>query len=307
MHGFIRSTLRGGEFYLPFMHFEYDIMECRIAIFCAVCLAAVGEASAHGPQIQVTRSSGKIVTRELFGDGPYGTTLTAPKSVYVMPLFQHLGVWLSHPNDARLPGNVPEFPSGPGLAYGYGYDATTNPAPFPVGSQFELGFVAGLKSWNGSAFVDAGATQLEAFRGSGVNLVTARTSDAGPFASIKFPSVIAPAAGISFGADGGEVHTSVSYRMLGDGASTASALADDIYLAGLQLGSTDPAIAPSDPFYFILNKNGSPASIQAAVASLGIDPSRIQFSVPEPTSLMIAAGSLAAAMQARKISQRLRK
>jgi hypothetical protein len=262
---------------------------------CLLAVTAAGRAAAHGPQMQVTLDGGKIVTRELLLDGEYSTSLTNPKNVYIMPLGVTANVWYSRPNGALLPGGVPAFTSGPGLAYGYGYDAMTNPQPFPVGPQFELTFTAGLKSWNGSAFVDAGATQLEAFRGSGVNLVVARTSDAGPFQSIAFPSTISPSAGVSFAADEEETHTSVSYRMLGDGSSTTSALANGVYLASFQLGSTALSIQDSDPYYFVLSKNGNPAQLQAAVVSLGVSAGQIQnLIVPEPAAVTLASGALVA-------------
>lgn len=273
-------------------------MRWNLGMFLLI-LGAAGQAMAHGPQIQATIDGGKVVTRRLIGDGPYSTALTDPTSVYVMGLNQYLGVWLSHPNDDLLPGGIPEFPSGPGFAYGYGYDAGTNPAPFPVGSQLVLGFTAGLKAWNGAAFVDAGATELEAYRGSGVNLVVARTSDVGPHANIKFPSVISPATGITFATEGKEVHTSVSYRMLGDGSSTASALADGIYLASLQLGNTDASVTMSDPFYFVLTKNAAAADVRAAAGSLGIDPRRVQF-VPEPAAAGLAACGLLGLLPIRR-------
>lgn len=260
---------------------------------CALAVLAAGQAMAHGPQIQVTLDGGKIVTRDLLLDGDYSTSLTSPKSVYVMPLGVTSNVWYSRPNGALLPGGLPAFNSGPGVAYGYGYDATTNPQPFPVASQFDITFTAGLKLWNGAAFVDAGATQLEAFRGTGVNLVVARTTDAGPFQSIAFPSTISPLAGISFTADEEETHTSVSFRMLGDGASTTSALADGIYLASLQLGNTAPSVQDSDPFYFVLSKNGNAAQVQAAAMSLGVPAEQIQnLIIPEPASATLAAGAL---------------
>jgi hypothetical protein len=288
-----------GAFQQEYVREGVNLMRWFVVVFLLLAIAA-GQALAHGPQIQATLDGGKVVTRRLLGDGPYSTSLTAPTSVYVMGLNQYLGVWLSHPNDELLPGDIPEFPSGPGFAYGYGFDAGTNPAPFSVGSQLVLGFTAGLKAWNGAAFVDAGATELEAFRGSGVNLVVARTSDAGPHANIKFPSVISPATGITFAGDGNEVHTSVSYRMLGDGSSTASALADGIYLASLQLGSTDASLATSEPFYFVLTKNAASAEVQAATAALGVDPGRVQF-VPEPTTLALdACGFAVAARFARR-------
>jgi hypothetical protein len=269
-------------------------MFLRVSV-CLLAAMAAGQAAAHGPQIQVTLDSGKIVTRELLLDGDYSTSLTAPKNVYVMPLGATANVWYSRPNGALLPSGLPAFTSGPGLAYGFGYDAMTNPQPFPVGSQFELTFTAGLKSWNGSAFVDGGATQFEAFRGSGINLVVARTSDARPFQSIAFPSNISPSAGVSFAADEEETHTSVSYRMLGDGASTASALVDGIYLASFQLGSTAPSVQDSEPYYFVLSKNGDPAQVQAAAMSLGIPAGQIQnLIVPEPATATLAWGALVA-------------
>jgi hypothetical protein len=273
------------------------IVLMRLKCFAALMLVATASSAAfaHGPQIQVTLDGGKIVTRELLLDGDYSTSLTNPKSVYVMPLGVTSNVWYSRPNGSLLPGGLPEFNSGPGLAYGYGYDATTNPAPFPVGSQFELTFTAGLKSWNGSAFVDAGVSQLEAFRGSGVNLVVARTSDAGPFQGIAFPSTISPSTGISFTASEEETHTSVSYRMLGDGASTTSALADGIYLASFQLGNTASSVQDSDPYYFVLSKNAAVADVVAATNSLGASAGQVQYLlVPEPTAAVLArCGALA--------------
>jgi hypothetical protein len=267
-------------------------MRLTASIFALAAVIAGGDVWAHGPQIQTTLEGGKVVTRRLLGDGPYSTSLMAPTLAYVMPLAENAGIWYSRPNGSLLPGGIPEFNSGPGLAYGYGYDAATNPAPFPLGAQFILGFAAGLKSWNGAAFVDAGATQLEAFRGSGVNLVVARSSDAGPHADIKFPSVMSPGAGISFAGDGDEVHTSVSYRMLGDGSSTTSALADGIYLATLQLGLFAEGVTTSDPFYFVLTKNAANNQILAAVSSLGLGRGQIQYA-PEPTAAGLLAIGLA--------------
>jgi prepilin-type N-terminal cleavage/methylation domain-containing protein/prepilin-type processing-associated H-X9-DG protein len=285
------------------------VRNIRYAMALALLVPGAHErAHAHGPQIQVTSEAGKITTRRLINDGLYGTTLTPPTSVYVMPIVEYAGVWYSRPNPAIDPIlHIPEFPSGPGLAYGYGYDASTNPAPFPLGSQFLLGFIDGLKVWNGTAFIDAGPTELEAFRGAGANLVTARTSDSSPPASIAFPSVISPSAGITFATEGAETHTSVSYRFFGDGVSTTSVLTDGIYLASLQLGSTDPSLHKSDPFYFVLTKNAAANDLAAAVASLGIPQTAVQF-VPEPCAFTIAipAGfSLLILFNRRRVSPKL--
>ncbi|HYO23780.1 MAG TPA: hypothetical protein VEQ85_02425 [Lacipirellulaceae bacterium] len=266
-------------------------MNVRRAILGLCALLAPHAASAHGPQLQVTldgasTGGGRIVTRELLLDGPYSGHLTAPKSVYVMPLGATAGVWYSRPNGSVLPGGLPKFNSGPGLAYGYGYDAASNPQPFPAGSQFAITFTAGLKSWNGAAFADAGAAEAEIFRGSAAApSALARTNDAAPLAGIAFPP-----AGVSFAADGGETHTSVSYRMLGDGASTTSSLADGVYLLSFQLSSSAPSVQPSDPYFFVLSKNGAPAAVEAAAASLGFPAAAVQnLLVPEPSLAALAA------------------
>ncbi len=266
-------------------------------VIVLLAVAAASPSLAHGPQIQTTLDNGKVVTRRLIKDGPYSTSLTPQTSVYVMPLNHFANVWQSHPNNHLLPNGNPEFPSGPGLAYGYGYNAPTNPAPFPVGSQFELGFAGGLRSWNGAAFVDAGATEIEAYRGSGPNLVIARTSDLPTFQSIKFPP--APAGIVFSGGTPQEAHTSVSCRMLGDGTSTASALPDGVYLVSLQLDNTSASVAVSDTFYFLLTKNPSPGSTQAAVAALGFDASRVQ-AVPEPSSAALGVCGLIGLLRARR-------
>src|SRR5262245_35974904 len=102
-------------------------MGWRTVIYCTTVAASTAAASAparaHGPQIQLTGESGKIVPRRLILDGPYSTTLTPPTSVYVMPLAESGAVWYSRPNGHLLPSGLPEFFSGPGFAYGFGYDS----------------------------------------------------------------------------------------------------------------------------------------------------------------------------------------
>lgn len=251
---------------------------------CALVMATccgLTSVMADGPQIQTTNQAGKIVTREIVDESAYSTILTGPKSVYAMPLAKVAGVWRAQPD--------PAFTGWPGFAYGFGYDALTNPAPFPVGSKFILGFTDGLKSWNGSSFVDAGATEAEAFRGSSLfPSASAKTSDSGPFASLMFPGD-----GISFVSEGADTHNTVNYRMLGDGNSDTSSLPDGIYLLSMQLSSTDSAIADSDPFYFVLTKNGGGA-LPAAIAALGVDPSLVQVIIPEPMGACLSAIGLLA-------------
>lgn len=256
-----------------------------IALSFAAALVGL-PALAHGPQIQITRDvSGKIITRKIVDDENYHTELTTPTSVYVMPLSQYLGVWRAQPDNSKLPNGDPVYVGWPGFAYGYGYDATTNPQPFPVGSKFILGFTEGLQSWDGSMFDDAGATELEAYRGPSVApTALAKTSDSGPFQNLMFPS----GAGISFTAEGNETHNTVHYRMLGNGSSITSSLDDGIYLVGFQLSSTaSSSVTPSDAFYFVLHKNAQPTAIADAVESLGFAPSAVQV-IPEPGTGMLA-------------------
>ena len=183
-----------------------------LALFAALAASA---AWAHGPQIQITNSGNKIVTRELLLDGPYSPAVTAPKSVYVMALLPFSDVWYSRPNGAIDPiTQLPAFPSGPGLAYGSDL-ADGGPQSFAAGSVLSINFADGLKRWNGASFVDAGATQLKAFRGSNANITTPLenfgiTTDAGPFDGVSLPAVAA-----DYGAEGAEVHNSIRFAAAG--------------------------------------------------------------------------------------------
>jgi hypothetical protein len=225
-------------------------------------------------------------------DGPYSTALTAPKSVYVMPALPFSGVWYSRPNDAIDPILLtPAFPSGPGVAYGYDL-ADGGPQAFDAGSVISVGFTSGLKRWNGTAFVDAGATELKAFRGSDPTISTpaanfAVTTDAGPFDSVSLAAVAA-----GYGAEGAEVHSSLRFALLGDGSSPTSSSPDGIYLVSLQLSSSQAGLSPSDPYYFVLNKNVDWGNVQIAVDSLGIAPALQQWAVPEPGTLVAASSGM---------------
>jgi len=272
------------------------LMRVCMSVICACAALSASIAGAHGPQIQITNDGGKIVTRNLILDGPYSTSLTSPKSVYVMPALPFSGVWYSRPNQAIDPILLtPSFPSGPGFAYGYDL-ADGGPQAFDAGSVFSVAFTAGLKLWNGSAFDDAGATELKAFRGSNPEISTpaanfAITTDTGPF--VDTVSMAAVAAG--YGSEGAEVHGSLRFALLGDGSSPTSPSPDGVYLVSMQLSSSQSSLSPSDPYYFVLNKNAPWSTVEAAVASLGIAPSLQQWAVPEPGTLMfvtLAAASL---------------
>jgi hypothetical protein len=262
-------------------------MRARYLAFGFVAALHSAAAYAHGPQIQITNTASKIVSRGLILDGPYSTALTSPKSVYIMPVLDFNGVWYSRPNQAIDPILlVPSFPSGPGFAYGYDL-ADGGPQAFEAGSIFSLSFTAGLKRWDGAMFADAGATELKAFRGSDPAITTpaanfAVTSDTGPFDSLSLAAVAA-----SYGADGAEVHSSLRFALLGDGMSPTSSSPDGIYLVGLQVSSTQAGLSASDPYYFVLNKNMPWSTVQTAVNSLGINSSLQQWTAPEPSALLI--------------------
>jgi hypothetical protein len=257
----------------------------RIVAYVLLAFVSLAAASAfaHGPQIQVTNDDGKIVTHRLIADAPYSNSLTTATSVYVMPLVDFNGVWYSQPNSVVDPIlGVASFPSGPGFAYGYDL-ADGDAQSFETGSVLSLVLMDGLKKWNGTSYVDAGATQLKAFRGTNANISTpaenfATTSDSGPFDSLDLPAVAA-----GYGSEGGEVHTSLRYALLGDGSDPSSAAPDGIYLLGMRLTSTQAGLTASDPYYFLLYKNAAPGSVLSAVNALGVPASGVQFAdVPEP-------------------------
>jgi hypothetical protein len=276
-----------------------------LALAAAAVLVAT-RARAHGPQIQITIDGSKLVTRELLFDGPYSAALTPPKSVYVMPLLPVDGVWYSRPNcEIDSITTLPAFPSGPGIAYGADL-ADGGPQAFAAGSVLTIRFADRLMRWNGAAFVDADATQLKAFRGSNVNVTSplenfAITSDTGPFDSLSLPAVAA-----NYGAEGAEVHNSLRFALLGDGASPASPSPDGIYLLKLQLSSTQAGLSASDIYNFVLYKNASLDQVAAAVQSLGLGSAAVQWVTPEPHTAALAALALTVLWSAlnRSIRQR---
>lgn len=254
------------------------------AVVCCLVFGMGAGAWAHGPQIQITNDNEKITTRALHLDGPYGAALTDPKSVYVMPLLPTGGVYFSRPNDAEVAPGIPEFNSGPGIAFGIGQT-------FASGNNFSLTFTQGLKLWDGSTFSDPGAEQIQAFRGpASAPTATATTSDTGPFAVLNFPTISPTYTS--------ESHNSASFRLLGDGVDPTSPSDDGVYLLGLQLLSTQTGLAPSDPYYFVLYKNVGLAEAMTAARSLGYAESAIQ-AVPETSAVgLMLVGALVAASAA---------
>lgn len=256
-------------------------MRLSVHFLAAAALGcSAGAALAHGPQLQINNEDNKIITREIFLDGDYNP-LTDPKSVYVIPLLPTSGIYFSRPNQAELSPGVPEFVSGPGLAYGLG-------KTFQAGSNFRLSFTDGAKLWNGTEFVDPGSEQFQIYRGSASNpSATATSTDSGPFAGIDFAAISATY--------NEEAHSSAGIRLLGDGVNPTASSQDGVYLLSLQLSSTQAGLAASDPYYFVLYKNVGVDVALSAAGSLGYDSSRVQAiaAVPEASSLvMVGMASL---------------
>lgn len=272
-----------------------------VFLFGLMVLSNAGTtALAHGPQMQITNDNGKIVTRQVIPDGPYSTQLTSPKTTYVMPLLESSGVWYSRPNpEVDAITQAPLFPSGPGLAYGYDL-ADGGDQAFAAGSVLSVQLIAGLQKWDGSQFVDAGSTQLKAFRGSDPTIQTpdanfAITSDAAPFDSLSLAAI-----GANYGADGTEAHASIRYALLGDGTSPTSATADGVYLVKMQLTSSQTDLSSSDPYQFVLYKNANALALSAAVSSLNVSADQVQY-VPEPgTCGLVGMGLLALVARVRR-------
>lgn len=278
---------------------------------CACALAlATPLVHAHGPQLQVTATNGQIVTRSILND--VYEPLTTPKSVYVMEMLDYRGVWYARPETEVNPPEHPTAPgqpvyySGPGLAYGV--DQT-----FAVGSSFALKFTDGLQAWNGTNFGDAGATQLQYFRGGSIGAsgqlinptASIVTSDGSASTDLAFAAIAAPY-------DAG-AHATARLRFLGDGTTTpegsgpqagtiASEPADGVYLASLVLSNSDSAITDSDPYYFLMHKGVPWSDVAAAISSLNVPNSAVQvLGVPEPSALVLAAAALAGFAARRRV------
>ncbi len=272
-------------------------MRARMLVLGACAAFAASTAIAHGPQIQVTDTGNKITTRELISDAPYGDSLTNEKSVYVLPILKSVSgspstdYWAVMPNNAIDPITLTSsYPFGPGLAYGYGHTFTDV-------FHFNVSFTDLLKKWNGSTFVsNPGLEAVGAFRGD---------TTAPPDQVVINGSSI-PGSGLVFSniasTYNSDSHSSMRFRMLGDGSSALTAPSDGIYLLKLQISSTQPSLDPSNVLSFLLYKNATYSDLNAAVSGLGVDSSLVQFvGVPEPTTGALAIGGFVVLMLRRRV------
>lgn len=262
----------------------------------------------HGVQIQITHNagSGLIETREIVHTDSRPDMITDLKRVYVMPLMPQVGGagdgWYSRPDDARDVFGNPIHPTGPGVSFQYDSQLSgagwafsgSSTLPNLQSTNFGLSFSRSLGLWDGAAFIDPGQEQLQAFRGDGtaVPTLTATTSDVGPFSSLALSTIATQSS---------NPHSSVGYRLLGDGVSPglSGLLAGDngVYLVGIQITSSASGVGASEPIYFVLHKNTDLATALTAAESLGFDASLTQV-VPEPHALGLF--SLAALMALRR-------
>jgi len=264
-------------------------MRLRLFLIAECAALAAGAANAHGPQIQVTNSNSKITTRELNPEGPYGNSLTPEKTVYVIPVAKVVSgsaatdYWTVLPNSSIDPTlGVSAYQFGPGLAYGYGHT-------FASGEHFNVNFTDPLKYWDGSSFV---ATypgfdeEIGAFRGDNTTAADqAFTTNSAPFQGLVFSNISA-----TYNA---ESHSSMRFRMLGDGVSALVEPADGIYLFRFQIASTQAGLASSDVVSLVLHKNATSGQLTSAVNSLGVDPLLVQFvNVPEPAAFVLYAAGI---------------
>jgi hypothetical protein len=246
---------------------------CVVNILVLSCLGFIAvRASAHNPQIQIGINHNKVVTHGLFLDEPYQTP-TPPQRVYQIPLGQRSLAdandgWYAEPNHAVYPY------AGPGV--------TLIDGNFAANSILKVTFLDGLKTWNGSGFVDPGTEQIGA---STVATFTPSvlTTNSGPFNSLSLAAVTATA---------GE-HKTIRWRLLGDGVSPNTPSEDGVYLLSLQLSTDQPGIAPSDPYFFLLGKNATAADQSAALSYVNAN------LVPEPGALAVAGICLALALRRR--------
>lgn len=247
-------------------------MNLKVGMLLVLASSHAGVAAAHGPQIQLTAETGKIVTRRMLADEPY-SPLQPPTSIFVLPTVLQSGEWLITPPSLTTG-------TGPGVAVGYGYD-TGNPSghPFQTGA-YTVGVADGLKRWDGAALVDAGATQMRINK----NAIIAETTDAGPFASVTWTINVT-----SVGA-----HSGLGYRFLGDGVSPTSPVPSGVYVLSLEL--SHGSLTKSDPYYFVIPRGAAAGEVNAAVSALassrGIAASAIQYVVPEPGSMTLCGAML---------------
>ena len=189
--------------------------------YCWVCAAQLLSRSAqryaHGPQMQITATDGKIITRDILTD--VYEPLTPRKSVYVMEVLDYRGVWYARPEIELNPPDHPSAPgdptyySGPGIAFGVGQT-------FAEGSVLSLDFADGLRLWDGNSFADAGATQLQYFRGGSIGAAGQLIN---PTASILTEdgasSPLMSFSALTMSYPEGD-HSTARLRFLGDGSTT---------------------------------------------------------------------------------------
>lgn len=267
------------------------------SIVTMVVLASAATVYGHGDQVQITynATTGRIETREIVHTASRPNAISDLKRVYVMPMLELQGGagngWYTRPNDARDIFNNPLYPTGPGINFQYESQLTgtgwsfsgSGSLPNLQASNFAYAIMDGVKEWNGATYADPGAEQIQLFRGDGTSVpsIMTNTTDSGPFGTLAMGTI---------NSQSSNAHSSIGYRMLGDGVNFglvgAPAGDDGVYLLSLSLTSTAAGVQPSDTFYYVMFKNASLNTAMDAAMALGFDSSLIQV-MPEPTALAI--------------------
>ena len=297
-------------------------------IATAAVLAAASVASAHGVQTQLTYDivGNKIDTRSIaftsantLGLPSRPDSVTPQRRAYIEPLLlSPIGAgtgWYARP-DPELTAGVPAHPAGPGPSWQYADGLTNSVAgtgwsysgstalPNLQATAFTYKLLDGLKQWNGTSFVDPGAEQLQmiasdgttSFTPTALNSVT--TTDSGPFGALALSSITSRSST-------NNAHSSLSFRLLGDGTTLADG-DDGVYLLKLAIGTnatvgnTGTPVGDSDSVYFLFTKNAAYGDAFAAASSLGISPALIQGQVPEPATLAAVAGLAGLVLRCRR-------
>jgi hypothetical protein len=284
--------------------------------FVAALLGLGGFAAAHGPQVQITfnPTTGRIETRQIVDTGSAPTTISNLTTTYVMPLlpFTDGGSYVRPDQSINIGTGLPNFSSSPGLAWQYEANLAGTGWTFGTAgtgqrdltnSQFQLNIQPGVGFWNGSAFVDPGTEQFQAFTGPPANpTATATSQDAGgSVASLGIGQITATS---------GNPHTTVRWRVLGNGSTVNSPSDDGVYLLNLTVSSSAAGVGESDQFRFLLYKNASQGEIDAALLSFGLTTASagVQFfpvvPVPEPAWGLVAGAAVLAGTLAYRIRRR---
>lgn len=289
-------------------------MRFRFLSAAVAVVALSGRATpvlAHGPQLQISFDpvTGQLVTHQVLDTAAAPPALTPEINTYVIGTggFTDGGTYVRPDHSINIGTGLPNYYSGPGIVYqydsvlpgsGFAFNGSSS-LPNLQGTGFRFNLLPGLQVWNGSAFVDAGAAQLQAFTGSNTAPTATATSNDATTASINFGTVTSVS---------GNPHSTVRWRLLDDGTTVNLPVDAGVYLLNLTVGSTatygpgNTPVGDSDPFRFLLVHGVGEAEAQAALGSFGLSflsPGVQVFApVPEPATVALVGLAIAGSVVA---------